>query len=164
MQFIFTLSNGDVAFCPTKYLKEIVEVMKANPDKTFLLQSKNPKTFMKIRFPKNVILGVTLETNRDALYEGISKAPLPSQRYRDFLKVDHPYKMVTCEPIIDFDVDVMVGWIRNVNPVMVWVGYDSKRNYLPEPELEKVKEFHWWLGKLGYVVILKTVRRAWWQT
>ena len=46
---------------------------------------------------------------------------------------------------------------------MIWIGYDSKRNYLPEPELARVKQLHWELSKLGYVVILKTIRKAWWE-
>jgi hypothetical protein len=163
MQFIFALANGDVAFCPTLYLLGIIKRIEAEPDKWFLIQSKNPATFNRVKFPKNVILGSTIETNRDDLYEGISKAPLPSRRFEDFLRVNHPYKMVTCEPIIDFDVDVMLKWIEKINPVMIWIGYDSKKNYLPEPELEKVKALHWELAKRGFIVILKTIRPAWWE-
>jgi len=163
MQFIFTIANGDVAFCPTLYLLGIIKRIEAEPDKWFLIQSKNPATFNRVKFPNNVILGSTIETNRDDLYEGISNAPLPSQRYKDFLKVQHPFKMVTIEPAIDFDVDVIVDWVRNIGPCMVWLGYDSKRNYLPEPELRKVKLFHWKLSKLGYIVILKTIRKSWWE-
>jgi hypothetical protein len=44
---------------------------------------------------------------------------------------------------------------------MVWLGYDSGKNKLPEPELEKVKNLHWELAKKGFVVILKTIRKAW---
>jgi len=43
---------------------------------------------------------------------------------------------------------------------MVWLGYDSQKNGLPEPELEKVKELHWERSKAGFVVILKTIRDA----
>lgn len=164
MQFIFAFSNGDVASCPTPFLKEVVAVMWANPDKTFLVQSKNPRTFSRVEFPSNVILGITLETNRDDLYEGISNAPKPSERFKAFLEVKHPLKMVTVEPAVDFDVDVMFDWIKQISPCMVWLGYDSKRNYLPEPELRKVKLLHWKLARQGFTVILKTVRKAWWET
>lgn len=161
MQFIFTCSSGDIAFCPTEYLKEIIARIQSEPNKTFLIQSKDPQTFNRVIFPKNVILGTTLETNRDALCEGISKAPKPSQRYNDFLKVSHPLKMVTIEPVMDFDLDVMIGWVENINPCMVWLGYDSGKNKLPEPKLEKVESLHWNLAKKGFVVILKTIRKAW---
>jgi hypothetical protein len=102
-------------------------------------------------------LGTTLETNRDDLYEGISKAPKPSARYKDFLKVKHPLKMITMEPVIDFDLDVMVNWITKINPCMVWLGYDSRSSGLPEPELEIVKSLYWELGTRGFTVILKKI-------
>jgi hypothetical protein len=44
---------------------------------------------------------------------------------------------------------------------MVWLGYDSGKNELPEPKLEKVKSLHWELAKRGFVVVLKTIREAW---
>lgn len=163
MQFIFAVADGDVAFCPTQYLKRITHRIESEPNKWFLIQSKNPVTFNRVKFPRNVILGTTIETNRDDLYEGISKAPLPSQRFKDFLEVNHPLKMITHEPVMDFDVDIMIEWDEAINPCMVWLGYDSKRNYLPEPELEKVKILQWELAKTGFTVILKTIRKAWWE-
>ena len=159
MQFIFTCANGDVAFCPTQYLEQILDRISNESGKTFLIQSKNPKTFNRVVFPSNVILGTTIETNRDNIYKGIATAPPPSQRYKDFLSVEHPLKMVTIEPVIDFDLDVMLKWMKDVNPCMIWLGYDSKKNHLPEPELDKVKELYWELGRAGYVVILKNVKR-----
>lgn len=163
MQFVFTCSNGDIVFCPTSYFDQILDEIRFHDDEWFLIQSKDPATFNRTTLPINVIVGTTIETNRDDLYEGISKAPLPSQRYKEILQVEHPYKMVTCEPIIDFDVDVMVEWIREINPCMIWLGYDSKGSYLPEPELQKVKALHWKLAEQGFVIILKTIRKAWWE-
>jgi len=160
-QFIFTCANGDMSFCRTEYLEKIIQKIQKESNKTFLIQSKNPKTFNRVTFPKNVIIGTTIETNNDTVYNGISKAPMPSHRYKDFLSVKHPVKMVTMEPVIDFDLDVMVKWIEDINPCMVWLGYDSKNNHLPEPKLEKVKNLYWELGKRGFTVILKTIRKAW---
>jgi len=128
-----------------------------------LIQSKNPRIFKFFNIPSNVIIGTTLETDRDDLYKGISKAPLPSLRYMYFLDLTYPRKMVTVEPVIDFNLDVLLDWILNIKPCMVWLGYDSKKNYLPEPELEKVKHLHWKLSKEGFTVILKTIRKAWWE-
>jgi hypothetical protein len=161
MQFIFTISNGDVAFCPTDYLEKILERIEREPNKTFLMQSKNPQTFNRVKFPENIILGTTIETNRDELYEKISKAPLPSQRFQDFLQVKHKRKMWTMEPVMDFDIDIIISWVKMLNPCMIWLGYDSKQSYLPEPELNKVKILDWKLSELGYVVILKTIRKSW---
>jgi DNA repair photolyase len=160
MQFIFTCANGDIAFCPTPYLREIVSTIKGKPDRTFLIQSKNPGTFGRVDFPDNVILGTTIETNRDRLCKAVADAPPPSKRYRDFAKIEHPLKMVTIEPVMDFDLDVMVKWMRNLSPCMIWLGYDSKNNHLPEPELHKVRELHWELSRVGFIVILKHITAA----
>ena len=163
MQFIFTCSSGDIAFYDDRYLEKIIDIIRQRPDKTFLIQSKDPQTFNRAVFPKNVILGTTLETNRDELAEAISKAPKPTKRYKDFLDVRHDLKMVTIEPVMDFDLNAMVDWIDNINPCMVWLGYDSGKNRLPEPKLEKVKSLHWALATRGFTVILKTIREAWSQ-
>lgn len=142
-------------------MERIINQIRSKPDRTFLVQSKDPGTFDRVVFPRNVILGTTLETNRDELCEGISKTPKPSQRYKDFLQINHPLKMITIEPVIDFDPNVMIDWVESINPCMVWLGYDSGRNKLPEPKLEKVKSLHWELAKRGFIVILKTIRKAW---
>jgi len=163
MQFIFTCSSGDIAFCNTASLGKIIDRIRTEPNKIFLLQSKWPLTFRRFTFPKNVILGTTLETNRDDLYKGISKAPKPSLRYTTFLDVKHSLKMVTIEPVIDFDKNVMLDWVTSINPCMVWLGYDSQQNHLPEPNLEKVKNLYWELGLRGFAVILKIIRNAWWE-
>jgi len=52
MQFIFTCACGDVAFCPTGYLEKIVERIRMMPDRTFLIQSKNPATFRRVKWLK----------------------------------------------------------------------------------------------------------------
>ena len=75
------------------------------------MQSKNPATFNRMDIPENVMLGITLETNRDALVKAESKAPVPSQRYKDFAAIKHPRKMITIEPIMKFDLDVMCKYI-----------------------------------------------------
>lgn len=160
MQFVFACANGDVAFCPTPFLGDIARRMAELADRTFLLQSKDPATFGRIEFPANVILGTTIETNRDDLCAKIAKAPPPSKRARDLAAIKHPLKMVTIEPVMDFDLDALVEWIAAINPVMAWIGYDSKDAKLPEPELAKVKALHWELARRRITVMLKTIREA----
>ena len=166
IQFIFTCANSDITFCSTEYLERILDKIKKESTKTFLIQSKNPSTFGRVSFPDNVILGTTIETNRDDLCKAIATAPPPSQRYEDFLKIKHPLKikhslkMVTIEPVMDFDLEVMVEWMKNLKPCMIWLGYDSKKCHLPEPKLEKVRELHWELSRAGFVVILKNIKEV----
>ena len=158
-EFIFTCSSGDISFCSTSFLKKIIEKIEGNPNKTFLIQSKDPKTFNRVNFPDNVILGITLETNRDNFYRKVSKAPKPTQRIKDFLKIKHLRKMITIEPIMDFDCDVMLKWIKQIKPQLVWMGYDSKnKKLIPEPSLEKFMDLYKALGENGIKVKMKTVR------
>jgi len=154
MQFIFACANGDVSFCRDEWFEQILDRIRKDKGRTFLIQSKNPAYFLKWDFPSNVILGTTIETNRDV---GFSNAPCASKRYADFLRVDHNPKMVTIEPVMDFDLDTVVEWIKTINPVMVWLGYNSKSRILPEPNPEKFRELYFELGKSGFTVFLKTV-------
>lgn len=139
-QFIWPCSSGDISFAKKDWIEQILAKIREYPDITFLFQSKNPKTFSLYTFPENVLLGITLETNRDENYHRISKAPPPSRRYQDFLAVDFPRKIVTIEPILEFDLDIMVDWIRQLHPIRVYVGYDTKKTKLLEPERSKTEQ------------------------
>ena len=159
-EFVFTFASGDVSFCPTGFLEKVIKRIGDNPEKTFLIQSKNPKTFERVKFSENVILGITLETNKDDIYGDISKAPKSSQRYKDFCKIDHPRKMVTIEPVIEFDFEILDRWVKEIDPFLVWLGYDSKKGSLPEPGKTKVLKLKESLEDFGIQVKLKTIREA----
>jgi DNA repair photolyase len=160
--FIFCCDMGDVAFCEPEWMEQILARIKELPDRRFLIQSKNPNVFSRYRFPGNVLLGTTIETDRNNLYQGISSAPMPSQRYRAMLKLRHPRKIVTIEPILDFDAEILEEWISNIRPETCYVGYDSKKNHLPEPELSKVKALMKRLKETTNVRA-KAIRKAWWE-
>jgi len=160
MQFIFACASGDVSFCDVASFRFIVQRMREEPSKTFLLQSKNPKTFHRIKdWPENVILGTTIETNRKDLASGASLAPEPIRRAVALGQIKCARKMVTIEPIMDFDSGLILNLIDEVNPCMVWMGFNSKRAslQLPEPSLEKFRDLHWRLAALGIPVILKHI-------
>ena len=74
-------------------------------------------------FPWHSLIGVTIETNRDEYFEkyGISKAPLPSERYKSFMNLNWHWKNIALEPIMDFDFDVILNWIQNINPVLIFL-------------------------------------------
>ncbi len=156
-EFIFTCASGDIAFCSIEFLNRILEVIRKYSDRTFLIQSKDPSTFNRVTFPDNVILGVTLETNRDFYNTEVSPgAPTPSQRYNDFLVIDHPRKMVTIEPVMKNDIDILTEWIISLNPEVVWLGLDSKKCGLPEPTPYEFYQLYDELTSLGFDVMLKT--------
>ena len=116
----------------------------SDASKTYYLQSKTPECFKPFlsAFPDNVALLTTLETNRDAGYEAISKAPPPSVRYEQFRMLAYARTVVTIEPVLDFDLPIFVACIREIRPEYVWLGFNSKPESveLPEPPVEKVQE------------------------
>ena len=133
----------------------ILEAMRKDKRKgrVFLLQSKNPACFARLLngLPQNVVLMTTIETNRDSICAEVSKAPLPSLRFQDFLHLDWPRKALVMEPIIDFDLDVIVEWVTKLKPETIMIGSASKgRRNLPEPSHLKVLELHKELQGLGF--------------
>jgi len=88
-------------------------------------------------YPKNVVLGATIESNRDY---AVSQAPPAIERYEAMKKLPFKNKIVSIEPIMDFDLETFVQWIRDINPVTVHIGYDNYHNNLAEPSLAKTKE------------------------
>jgi hypothetical protein len=161
-EFIWACSSSDITFAKREWIEAILKRVRQLPDRTFLFQTKNPICFKRYSWTDNTVLDVTIETNEDEGYRLISTAPLPSIRYRDFLKIKHPHKFVTVEPILEFDMDVLVEWIGEINPERVYLGYDSKNCSLPEPELAKTQELKKRLEKFTKVK-LKLMRKAWWR-
>jgi len=162
-EFIFVAANGDWAFALPEWREAILGRIRAEPDKTFLIQSKNPYVFFQSHFPSNVILGTTIETDREDIIQDISKAPKPVDRQYCMYRLSHKRKMVTYEPILDFNIDRLIEYTNAIKPEMVWVGYDSKHNYLPEPELARTRIFIEELRTQGYFVVEKLLRKAWWE-
>jgi hypothetical protein len=164
-KIIFVAGNGDISFCDPGFTREILGSIKKHnvraPGKTFYLQSKRPEYFQQFlgEFPDNVILVTTLETNRDQGYDQVSKAPVPSERYRQFLSLNYPRKVVTIEPLMDFDADVFSKWMADLRPEYVWLGFNSHAEcQIPEPPAEKVLEFAGVLRKEGIPVKPKELR------
>lgn len=162
---VFVAGNGDLAFCSHDFMQQIITSVLRHSEKhqdvTYYLQSKRPEVFAQYlnRLPPSVVLVTTLETNRDAGYAAISKAPPPSERYRQFAALDWPRKVVTIEPVLDFDCDVFRRTIVSLKPEYVWLGYNSRPRavQLPEPTLDKVLQLEAELKACGVPV----KRKAW---
>jgi len=130
---------------PDYFIERILKHTKQYPNNQYIFQTKNSiryKNFLN-SFPLNFMLGCTIETNKDITE--ISNAPNPFDRY--LAMRDLPFKIkkfITCEPILDFDLDILSTWILDIKPVFVNIGADSKNHNLQEPTIEKVME----LGKI----------------
>jgi DNA repair photolyase len=166
---IFACAFGDIWWAKDKWIKQILETIAKRKDRTFYLQSKSPDVFARFvdkdLIPENVVLGTTIETSYEQFdYDKISQAPHPVERYetmRELSYLGYPC-YVTIEPILDFDLEEMVEWIRCIKPKLVYVGYDNHGCKLPEPPLEKTLKLIEELRKFTEVQ-LKTIRKAWWE-
>jgi len=140
-EFIWVASSGDISFADPSFVSGyLIHEFETYFDRTFYLQSKDPKYFQQFKFPSNVILGTTLETNVDEGYGEISKAPRPSLRASDFASINHSRKSITIEPILEFNTEEFTDLIKWIKPERVYVGYDTKKAGLLEPKLQQTKQ------------------------
>lgn len=140
--FIFVCHTIDLFAenVPEEWILKILQRLRLYKNK-YLLQSKNPSRMLNYtgNFPNDIILGTTIETNRDIVS---SKAPSVLQRANALYRLSGlGYStMVTIEPIFDFDLDELVSLVTTARPEWVNIGADSKGHKLPEPSKEKVKK------------------------
>lgn len=165
-EVVFVCGNGDISFADAGYTRRIIAGIRNHaarkPETTYYLQSKQPEYFGQFigDLPRNVVLVTTLETNRDEGYSLISLAPPPSTRYAQFRGLAHPRKVVTIEPVLDFDIEVFARWLIELHPEYVWLGYNSRQAQvqLPEPCPEKLELFVERLTQAGVAVLGKDLR------
>jgi DNA repair photolyase len=126
---------------PKEWIKRVLLNCKNYEGNTYLFQTKAPQNFWSFStdYPRNVIFGVTLETNRDTLL-AYSLAPNPKSRVSNMKEWFMERKMISIEPIIDFDLNEFVNMIKEISPEFVSIGADSKNSNLPEPSKEKIEE------------------------
>jgi len=135
---------------PKEWIVKVFEHCEDYLDNSFLFQSKNPKRFidlcpdyLNVKYSKRVIIGTTIETNRDGDFSWeyhISNAPKPIDRFKWFDSAQAYHKMLSIEPILDFDLTILLSWIQTIKPDFVSIGADSKGHNLPEPSKEKTLE------------------------
>jgi len=167
---VFVVGTGDIRFASPTYVWAIlgsIDNHSPRMKKQYYFQSKDPVFFnqymkwFKLNQEK-VILLTTLETNRDEGYDKISRAPPPTQRAKDFYDLDYGRKVVTIEPVLDFDLAPFVDMILQLHAQgsleYVWFGFDSKHCGLPEPNIDKAQKFVDNLTSNGIEVRGKTLR------
>jgi len=164
--FIFLGSSTDM-FADRISADWILQVLKYCRlfDNQYLFQTKNSARFLEFmsRFPERTTLGTTIETNRyqtrpvrsgslglfPTEQEGfisISSAPSLPQRASAMELVSKAGSkvglsiMITLEPIMEFDLDVMVKWMEAIAPDFVNIGADSKGHHLPEPSWSEIQK------------------------
>jgi hypothetical protein len=159
--FIFVCSGCDLFHpeVPPSWIFQILVHTKSFKNE-YLFHTKRPSRAVygigERHFPVNSTLCVTLESNRP--WPGISKAPQPSCRV-EALREWEGKKMITIEPIMEFDVMTFSEMILSCNPAQVNIGADSGNNHLPEPSPEKIATLIGELRKFTDVHLKKNLRR-----
>lgn len=125
---------------PDEFIRRILAHCGTWPKNKYIFQTKNPTRMEKYthRFPPDVLLGTTIESNIE--HTAMGHAPSPGQRIFSITELATAYDcFITVEPILDFDVDILVSWLCKSHVDFVNIGADSKGNNLPEPSVDKVK-------------------------
>lgn len=164
-KFIFVGSSTDMwsGNIPNEWIERIICHCKVYPKNTYLFQTKNPKRFLEFYMPHKVVLGTTIETNREDLIKLYSKAPTIESRVHWMMQLpDLTRKMVTIEPIMAFDLFELVTIIKSIKPEWVNIGADSnnRKNYnFPEPPKEKIEALIEELKKITDVKVKNNLYR-----
>ena len=153
---------------PDEWILRVLEQCKLYGENKYVFQSKNPGRFFHAfscgvdimkKFPGQTILGTTLESNRD--YGQGTFAPPP--HVRTIALVDDRLgsfkKMVSIEPIMAFDHNVFLDWLRDIKPAFVSIGADSKSHNLPEPTASELDNFVVALRDITEVKLKKNLDR-----
>jgi len=137
--FVFVGYMGDICFASRPIIIDICRIIQEQSAVNFLFCSKNPSIYghWNLHWPENIYLGSTIETNRD--YK-LTRAPAPMYRYMAMRAIDYAKKFLSIEPICDFDLDLMLSWIVEINPDIIEVGADNYHKGLPEPPWDKVEK------------------------
>jgi len=146
---IFVGSSTDMwaEAVPMQWIRQVQDKCSEH-NNTYIFQTKNPRRFwdpemsssvdLSRYFPRYTILGTTLESNRE--YGQSGKGPPAWARSAAFENehLDAFKKMVSIEPVMAFDLDVFLKWLRAIKPAFVSIGADSKGHKLPEPKPEEL--------------------------
>ncbi len=158
--FIFVCSGCDLFArdIPDRYIELVADRAKIF-DNRYLWHTKNPQRFFnwKESFREGDVLCVTMETNiYDRRY--MNNAPKIMDRF-SYLCEYSGEKMITIEPIMDFDVRDFASIIIDARPIQVNIGADSGKNNLPEPSAEKIEQLIRAIEPFTKVHLKKNLRR-----
>jgi DNA repair photolyase len=151
-------------FIQDKWIKQVLDHIRQFPEADFLFMTKNPKRYLELLpfIPQNAILGATIETNIDSIIiqDKVSAAPPQSERAKAMKALVWDKKIVSIEPILHFDLDILAQWITDIDPFIVYVGYDNYSNKLREPTMQQTLKLMQRLSE-NSLVIKKTIRPSW---
>ena len=162
--FIFVGSSCDMwaEAIPVDWIHRTLIQCRKYENNRYLFQSKNPGRIYELRrfLPPDIVAGTTIETNR--YYPEMGKALDVTERAWSILQfslldID---TIITIEPIMQFDLDKLVGIIKTAEPKWVNIGANTNSKVkLPEPSPDKVKELILALSEFTEVKVKSNLNR-----
>jgi len=177
--FVFVCTMRDLMShdVPDELITQILDQIRQSPEAKFLLLTKNPQRYIQlldrgVTFPKNVVLGATITSNRK--HPQMSAAPSNMMRFHYMKQLEKRElknkRFISVEPILKMDPYQFAKFIAWIKPWAVAVGYDNYDGKLPEPRLEATEKLIELLERVWIVkeeraieVYRKTIRRAWYE-
>lgn len=163
---IFIQSLGDLFAWNVlpEHLHAIFTHCMEYPETTFLIQSKNPArmlAYLEYFKQMKVVLGTTISTNRDYhTYHGKSPSWREDRQsiMRNLRKMGFKV-MVSVEPIMAFDHDILIEWFKQIKPKYVSIGADSGGNGLEEPTANEIEYLIIRLSEFTVVKVKPNLKR-----
>ena len=145
--YIFICSGCDLFHhdIPENWIDRVIDRTRFFQGNEYLWHTKNPARAVAV-LTTEIILGsdgdkdilcTTIES--DKVHTCMAKAPHPKDRAEALSLYPHR-KMITVEPIMDFDLKDFTALILSAEPEQVNIGADSCRSGLREPPAWKIKE------------------------
>jgi len=139
--FIFVGSSCDMwaDAVPSEWIGNTLTHCNLYSNNKYLFQTKNPERMRNYinEIPHGSLLGITYESNRQ--YD-VSKAPLIEWRVWNACLLRGQFDiMISMEPILDFNAELVISDMLNIRPKFISIGADSKGHHLPEPTPEKIR-------------------------
>jgi protein gp37 len=161
--FIFICSGCDLFHpdIPEEMFSRVLRHVREFQDNRYLLHTKNPARVLELAhkgysWPGGSEICVTAETNR--WYSDMGNAPDPIERLHELARIGGK-RMITIEPVMDFDITEFSMAIGQSFPYQVNIGADSGHNGLKEPSAEKLALLIDWLVTRTKVYLKPNLRR-----
>jgi DNA repair photolyase len=144
--WIFVGSMGDI-FCPGMKDEWILSLLyfikQCEADNKFLLQTKNPFSFLAFGLEiedikDKVILGTTIETNRRTL--GAAEPTYKRYKCLRTMRQEGFKTFLSMEPLADFDLETIKEWVFQLQPEAIELGLENYTHYLTPPPEKKIVE------------------------
>jgi len=161
--WIFVGSMGDL-FCSSMKDEWILKILgKIAFEKTnnkFLLQTKNPRSFLAFgleleQIKDKVILGTTIETTGDTTKFSDAPSTIDRFTYLRQMKLAGFKTFLSLEPLSDFDVSELTQWITEIDPEAIEIGLENYTQHTSRPSNAKICDLVEWGDEKGYTYILK---------